>query len=332
MGKSLENRNASIDYLKALCAIFVIFQHSISHVNMDYGCAIPRWMEVVTAPIYVHVPLFFVIGGYLSHHQPLKEYFPKKIRRVIVPFYFFCVLKLLYTNVISDKFSHAPNLPGQLYESFILGGLYWFPYAIFLFYCIAPLMWWKLKDKPIGCWIVFVFSLTINIKNPILGLHVNFPHVFQISTAMQFLPFFSIGMLIQNYKELFARLNRNKIVISTLGIALYVALYLLEETDFFSNYFFWFLKNLSVMVVLYNIVEGEVFGGIPILRRISDYTYQLMLIDSFFRVVILAVINKVFTVSLYWIIPQTILTILCGVLVCEFVSSKTKVLKFLFGL
>lgn len=330
MGKSLENRNASIDYLKALCAIFVIFQHSVSHVNMDYGCSIPRWMEVVTAPIYVHVPLFFVIGGYLSHRQPLKEYFPKKVRRVIVPFYFFCILKLLYTNVISDKFSHAPDLPGQLYESFILGGLYWFPYAIFLFYCIAPLMWWKWKDKPIGCWMVFIFSLSINIWNPIFGLYISFPHVFQISTAMQFLPFFSIGLLIQIYKEIIARLNQNKTVVSIVGLVLYVVLYLLEGTDFFSNYFFWFIKNLSVMVFLYNAVGA--FGEISILRKISDYTYQLMLIDSFFRVVILAVINKILTVSLYWIIPQTILTIFCGVLVCEFVSSKTKVLKFLFGL
>lgn len=239
-------------------------------------------------------------------------------------------MKLVYTAFISDKYAHANSIAEQLYDGFVLGRLYWFSYTIFLFYCIAPILWKKKNDKPIVCWVVFGASLVINIIDSFYGiLDETLP--FQLNSVVEYIPFFSLGLLIQDYKEKIGRLrDLNKFFVLGFAVILYCLLYYLTlNYAFFTNYIFWFVRLVLVMVFLYELVEG--LNENAIVEKISNYSYQLMLVDSFFRVFILIVINKLFTLSYLWILPQTIMSIICGVIVCELVS-KTKLLRFLFGL
>lgn len=329
MGKGIANRQYSIDYLKALCAVFVILTHSISRVSTDYGCVIPEWLTILTSPIKVHVSLFFLIGGFLSHPQPLKEYYRKKVCRIIVPFYFFNILKILFTNLVSDQFAHASTLSGQLYNAFVLGGLCWFPYTIFLIYCVAPLLWKKEGKSPVACLVAFPILIIINVINSFFGF-LNNIIIFQINSVVIYIPFFILGLILQNYKDCLSVIKSNKVKSVLSASSIYILLYSLSRTySVFSTYVFWFIRLVAVMIVLFCIVEG--FRENTIVEKVSNYSYQLMLIDSFFRVAILTIIDKVFSVSIYWIVPQTIMSVVFGVLTCMFVS-KTRILKFLFGL
>ncbi|MBR2730950.1 MAG: hypothetical protein IKD72_03075, partial [Clostridia bacterium] len=65
--------------------------------------------------------------------------------------------------------------------------------------------------------------------------------------------------------------------------------------------------------------------------KLSSYSYQFMLIDSFTRVIILIVIDKLFTVNVYWMLPQVLLSVLACYIICE-LASRFRITRFLVGL
>ena len=134
---------SNIDYLRGFAAFLVVFGHALSYYGAAYA-ALPRYAAILEDMIYqVHVPLFFVISGFLCHRQPMRPFYRKKALRILVPFWFFAALKLVYTSWISGRFAHASSLSGQLYDAFVIGQTYWFAYAIFLMFLLAPLFWEK---------------------------------------------------------------------------------------------------------------------------------------------------------------------------------------------
>ena len=83
-----------IDYLKAIAACFVVIGHCMETLKNEVGHFTPasNWTSVLVSS--VHVPLFFVIAGYLCHSQPYGKYVMKKITRILVPYFTFAVLKM----------------------------------------------------------------------------------------------------------------------------------------------------------------------------------------------------------------------------------------------
>ena len=132
-------KNDSIDYLKAFAAILVVTHHAILYSGADVTAGILE--KLFTLIISVHVPLFFMIAGYLCRRQPLMPYFRKNFLRIIVPFVTFSLLKILYSHWISDEFAHAVSLPDQLIDAFVMGGLLLVPlcHRAVLWLCCAAL-------------------------------------------------------------------------------------------------------------------------------------------------------------------------------------------------
>lgn len=131
-----------IDYLKAVAIIMVIVHHCLAYLS-SIANGISRVGELSIVLLHTsHVPLFCIIAGYLCHKQPVGKYYGKKVQRIIIPFITFSLLKLVYSIFISSDFAHGGSSIGEWFLfSFLVGTQYWFAYAIFDLFLVAPLFW-----------------------------------------------------------------------------------------------------------------------------------------------------------------------------------------------
>ena len=147
-----KSQSSTINLLRATAIILVVLHHSISYVNkLDVTTAYSNFITIISA---VHVPLFFMISGYLCHTQNVFKYYKKKILQILVPFLLFTSLKLV-VNLFSDQFSHAETVGDEILKAYVYGEYYWFSYALLIMIFLAPFLW-KLKNKIILVFLFFV--------------------------------------------------------------------------------------------------------------------------------------------------------------------------------
>ena len=311
--------SANLDYLKAFAAFLVVLGHCLSYYTAWQP--LPLFAGIAEDLIYhVHVPLFFTISGFLCHRQPLRPYYKKKVLRVLVPFWFFAFLKVFFSTAIVRHFAHADTIGGQLYDAFVIGRAYWFAYAIFLMLLIAPLFWEKdEKTAPrkaiIGMIAAAVFSAVCSIKE--LSL---LTEVFQISRTVKHLPFFLSGMVLRFYypklKEFF---DRRRIPELCLAAAITAASALC------------FALQLKIDAYLRLLVTSYVLMAL-LLAQTGKMSYQIMLLDPFYKVVLFAAAEKLFGGMPLALLPLIAAAdFALGVITCM-VIRKIPGVRILFGL
>lgn len=304
--------SANLDYLKAFAAFLVVLGHCLSYYTAWQP--LPLFAGIAEDLIYhVHVPLFFTISGFLCHRQPLRPYYKKKVLRVLVPFWFFAFLKVFFSTVIVRHFAHADTIGGQLYDAFVIGRAYWFAYAIFLMLLIAPLFWEKdEKTAPrkaiIGMIAAAVFCAFCSIKE--LSL---LTEVFQISRTVKHLPFFLSGMVLRYYypklKEFF---DRRRIPALCLAAAITAASALC----------------FALQLALANALPENCRA----LAQTGKMSYQIMLLDPFYKVVLFAAAGKLFGGMPLALLPLIAAAdFALGVITCM-VIRKIPGVRILFGL
>ncbi|MDR1564700.1 MAG: acyltransferase family protein [Oscillospiraceae bacterium] len=179
----------------------------LGHVNQYCG---PR---IVYNYIYsFHVPLFFLISGLVfSVASPPKEFFFKKIRTLLIPFFVFAYLSMLVFYITTDGLGIDLPFRYQLYHpiwkaalnviygSTIQGHLFantplWFLPCIFALqaiyypiekYLIKKYNWGVYGHISLG---VLVFLIVSMIPLPDMP--------FSMSQALHMLPFFALGRVI----------------------------------------------------------------------------------------------------------------------------------------
>lgn len=93
--------------------------------------------------------MFFVVSGFLYHHDktPLKEFFKKKVSRLLYPFLFFGTADILMRYVFS-AITYNPMNSDLVYGMWriVSGQVYWFLYSMFLILLVNrlcyKLRWW----------------------------------------------------------------------------------------------------------------------------------------------------------------------------------------------
>ena len=121
-----------------------------------------------------------------------------------------------------------------------------------------------------------------------------------------------------------------KLLLLAGSVAVYIlGYYLKERLGLPLRYPLTFVQVVATFAFL--IVVFGYFRPNQYIVKLSSYSYQFMLIDSFTRVVILAVIDKLFSVSVYWMFPQVLFSVIACYLICE-ISSRFKITRFLLGI
>lgn len=324
--------SANLDYLKAFAAFLVVLGHSISYYA--YQNPLPLFAGIAEDLIYqVHVPLFFTISGFLCRRQPLRPYYKKKVLRVLVPFWFFAFLKVFFSTVIVRHFAHADTIGGQLYDAFIIGRAYWFAYAIFLMLLIAPLFWEKDEKTPprkavIGMVAAAVFTAVCSIK----GLSL-LTEVFQIGRTVKNLPFFLSGMVLRYYyprlKEFF---KQHRIPVLCLAAAITAASALCFAWQLKIDAYLRLLITSYALMVLLLALANAIPEKCRALAQTGKMSYQIMLFDPFYKVVLFAAAGKLLGGVTLALLPLlAVADFALGVLTC-IIARKIPVVKTLLGL
>lgn len=328
---SLDSRTRSnLNYLKAFAAFLVIFGHGLTYY-ICYGNPTEA-VSVLEHLVYqVHVPLFFVISGFLCHRQPVLPYYKKKVLRVLVPFWFFTALKLVYANFVSDVYAHADSVAGQLYAAFVTGQMYWFAYAIMAVFLAAPLFWEKSESAPPRRAITgFLIFALYNLITSICDISV-FPKVFQIASAAKYLPFFLSGLILRRYSTAFRVwffTHRRIVLPVSLAVAAASACTFAFGVDL--GYSMDVLAAYALMAPLL-LLANRIPENDRILTYAGNRSYQSMLLDPFFKVVLFYAAGRLCGLSMLVVLCAAAADSLLGLLACR-IAERIPVVRTLFGL
>ena len=140
-----------------------------------------------------HMPLFFLISGYLySCKGRFIDFIYKKIKGLYIPFVFSSlVMYIIYIIIGIETFSLVDLiLIFGMHKTGPLLGAMWFLRALFWALIIYDQLHRIVKDKKIVCFLSFVLL--------IIGVHITFP--FRISNIMVAMGFIAIGDMAKEYQ------------------------------------------------------------------------------------------------------------------------------------
>lgn len=251
------HREEKIDFLRGIAALMVVAGHSISGV------------EYLTVPyniIYsIHMPLFFMISGYLLQRSSgvnnteitNKRIIYKKIGTILVPYFVWTVV----IPWISSEFS-LQVLEDRLWVfSGIRGGGLWYLPVLFG----LNIMFLLLKK----CRSIYTceklwrecFAAAI-VEAIVLILYMVTKHPYLLNMLSYFLPFFG-GVLLRKYDYVYQLIDNRKII--TLSIIGYFILF--QYFDFY---------DISPLTQVKRIVLS-VFAVIILLRATKNMHYKNMI-------------------------------------------------------
>ena len=326
-------KSNSIEYLQGCAAIFVVLHHAILYTGVEQSSLI--WQIGLNMVMMTHVPLFFVIAGFLCYRQPFGRYIQKKALRILVPFFLFSALKLFYSTFISNEFAHGDSLWAQVFSAFVVGSLYWFPYAIVLCYCFAVFFWTGKQEtaptsKKLLTLGVLIGLILINCRWYLPDF--NALTFFQVGNAIRFFVFFLIGMMIRQYQEKLSLLFRNyqPLIIALSLLVMAISSYFVIQSHGAHNYPAELPLGLSTMVILFAISK-VIPQNLKPLHLAGKYSLQIMFFDSFNKVILFALLPRFIPFPLPLILVEVVLNLLITCIACQIIERSPRI-RTLFGL
>ena len=324
----MEKRKNNIDYLKALAIIFVVLQHvNAYYVGNAMGSTI-FFQYVCNACSIINVPVFVFCAGYLSREKAVKEYYYNRVNRVLVPFLVFAGLKLIYSFFISEKYAHGDSIAEQMFNTYVIGDVYWFCYAILLCCLCAPLLWQIKKNKTIRIIVLFMVVASVVVNHIVIVSDVI--NVFQIFGFFEIFPFFVFGYIVKEHERFIdtyiERIGRKYwigllLIISILGMLIFLFIIHL-----------WILKFLTSMAITLTCKElFRNFSSNVIVQLLSKYSLQIMFLDSFYKAILFVFICRIIPLSIVSVLIVWVLDICLCVITCEIIK-KIRYLRKLVGL
>ncbi|EFI72886.1 Fucose 4-O-acetylase [Segatella baroniae B14] len=249
-----------IDNLKFLAIFLVVVGH------------LPMHQEERNFIYQFHMPLFFIISGYLYKLRPLKEEAELVYKRLLIPYIgfsligvFWCAITKHY-NVIKLILG---LLVGENYDT-----SYWYIPCQPLWFLIA-LIWIRLASS-LNSMIVWLFDFILIICYSMLLSHGGNNMLFSIDSAILAMPFFGFGYFIQkqNYLLKLAILPTSIVFLSACAITI-----LLTKTgnhidisngNYGNNIFVFYIYNFMFGYSIMAIFSLFFNKSIPVLRKYNS--------------------------------------------------------------
>ncbi|EFA3824844.1 acyltransferase [Escherichia coli] len=143
------NRNISIDVLRILSALAIVF----IHVTPQYDGS-NTYVLIMQPIIRAGLPIFFIISGFFilnSKIESIQTFYKKKLISIIIPFLLFSFMHYAYFHQW-DENAYTKDWVANYFKAVIYGSpvnfgrdyfmtaLYWFVYTIIGLYLLSPLI------------------------------------------------------------------------------------------------------------------------------------------------------------------------------------------------
>lgn len=185
-------RLQEIDALKGWAIFLVILGHSVIVYPIDlheniYCSALYTFVSTF------HVRLFFLVSGFCySFRGDYKSYIMKKTRRLLIPYFVFCVAEMLAKLVFSGQINRPRSMGEFVIRTLFYGGDIWFLWTLFLIFLIFPaldLILRKGKAWEIGS-LIILFGISLYEWNI---------ELFGIGSVLRYLFYFSCGVVLRKH-------------------------------------------------------------------------------------------------------------------------------------
>ena len=156
-----------IDALKGWAIFSVVLGHAIIVYPIDlhanYYCSV-----LFAFFSSFHVRLFFLVSGFcFSFRGDYLEYIKKKVFRLLIPYYSFCMIEMIAKLVFSGQINRPRSMGEFITRMLFYGGDYWFLWTLFMMFLFSPLLYRLLKRGvgwEIGCLLAVLVISLITVK------------------------------------------------------------------------------------------------------------------------------------------------------------------------
>lgn len=170
-----------IDWLKVFGMLLVVYAH------IDTESAVHQYIFTF------HMPLFFIISGFLYKHREFIKECQVVFKSLVIPYFVFSILLILHcSNSFFKDFIYISL--GSLESVPLAIRPMWFVYSLAIMRIVVSLCGTlrRVAFVAIGCICIFLLIL-------LFGLIPKDYDYFQINTTIMAFPFFALGMFLKNY-------------------------------------------------------------------------------------------------------------------------------------
>lgn len=243
MIKSYKTRENWLDFLKAFAMFLVVWGHTTGKLR---------------GFIYsFHMPLFFMISGYLVEEKLKKDFIREKFKRLIKPYFLYSLIlimigKSLYFILGKKSIALKELILGMLYGVNIKNYLdyrepLWFLLCLFVVFLIYDLFY-KFEIKILSMFISLILGMYFYYK-------VNYRMPWNFEVAFQGYIYFYIGYMI-NQKKITKQNKTKQNKIMLICVCIFPISYIYNGTiamdkEFFNNYILSIVTAISVSLFLF---------------------------------------------------------------------------------
>ena len=290
------NRIAWVDIAKGIGIVLVLIGHISQNKNLHYF-------------IYsFHMPLFFIISGYLYSEK--EQYVRKKAKSILLPYLLWSIVSFLYW-VLIERNLRAQNLNPMIpatniliarggEDNYIFNVALWFLPCLFVTEVMFNFLKKRIKNIKILSIIILFFSI-LGYTYSKLNL-IRLP--FCLDIALIAIGFYFLGYLWKQKIEIAFKQFNNKIWKSYIIIGVMtIVTVVVSQINYgmsmnslkFNNYFFTYIASISGCLVIY--IISNVINRNRILEFLGRNTLIIMCIHEPIKRILIEVIHKVTNIS-----------------------------------
>lgn len=278
MSETAKKRLGFISFIQFVGVLCVIFGHSMNDI------AVPDGLREVKYWVYTfHMPLFFLVSGYLFAYTGGFEHkggywgtLKSKVSRLLIPYVIwnlgFLFPKMLMAPYISESVELTPEffVTMALYPRYSILGHTWFLFALFEMFVIAILLERWRKNRILWIPVTCVLAIVFCFQEKELFLAVN--------DLMKDVVFFWIGMLLGtvNIDKLKEVANNSNLMLWVLGIIIgTTVVWAFNHTIYYSSIPFNSLVLGISVIVLIGILQIKYNMGGSIITFVSRNSFAI---------------------------------------------------------
>lgn len=285
----MKERERWLDYAKGFACFLVVYCHVVRGIINANIINTNLFLDFLDYAIYLfHMPLFFIISGYLYEKSKkingIKDYFRFAVKKIInlgIPYLAFSIIFILL-NYFASGTNSEYSLKDIIYLYKTPIAHFWFLYDLIIIFLLIPILERLIKNKKALLIFLLIGKVIFTIFNLRIALITSF-----FNDAF----YFYIG----NY--LIKNINKNKVKLKTkclIGISfvgLSIICYVFENNNLYIFIQF-VLKIVLAILGSYGVLSIIKKNNGKILGILGKYSFQIYLMHTIFSAFIRIVLIK----------------------------------------